>query len=304
MHVLDVNELFWTTSYTYDKIMEDWGKRWPDAFALYFKLMKQARIQQTNQTYTLNSFLEKYFWWWHERLAKAKNVLKKLWLIDDVVIRWEGWKLQWHYVRVNYLVDEQKVRNMGITYNLTDSLENRQSVSTTCGEMATNALSTKYINAWSTKLKNICQETEETVTRSKTWTSENKERFETFRKIYPHYESRSRKKDSKTHFLERDYDEMMFSVKMLKRKIIMHPDKAEFVPWCHKRVNNFTPMSDYQKKQAIRELYMRHRETGWDMKTRMEEIVKDFPDVDFSEFREELSRKKTEYALWDLIPKK
>jgi hypothetical protein len=33
------------------------------------------------------------------------------------------------------------------------------------------------------------------------------------------------------------------------------------------------------------------------MRTRMEEIVKDFPDVDFTEFREELSRERTEYAL-------
>jgi hypothetical protein len=33
------------------------------------------------------------------------------------------------------------------------------------------------------------------------------------------------------------------------------------------------------------------------MRTRMEEIVRDFPDVDFSEFREELSKEKTEYAI-------
>jgi hypothetical protein len=33
------------------------------------------------------------------------------------------------------------------------------------------------------------------------------------------------------------------------------------------------------------------------MRTRMDEIVKDFPDVDFTEFREELSRERTEYAL-------
>lgn len=154
MHVLDVNEIFWMPFYTYDRIMEVWGKNWPDAFALYVKLIKQSRIQQTNQTYTLNSFLEKYFWWWHERLSKTKNILKKLWLIDDVVIRWEWWKLQWHYVRVNYLIDEQKVRNLGITYNLTDSLENRQSVSTTCGETATNALSNININAWSNTKEN------------------------------------------------------------------------------------------------------------------------------------------------------
>lgn len=154
MHVLDVNEIFWMPFYTYDRIMEEWGKYWPDAFALYVKLIKQSRIQQTNQTYTLNNFLENYFWWWHEKVSKVKNVLKKLWLIDDVVIRWEWWKLQWHYVRVNYLINEEKVRNTSMTYNLTTSLENRQSVSTTCGEMATNALSTQYINAWSNKLKN------------------------------------------------------------------------------------------------------------------------------------------------------
>jgi hypothetical protein len=33
------------------------------------------------------------------------------------------------------------------------------------------------------------------------------------------------------------------------------------------------------------------------MRTRMEEIVRDFPDADFSEFREEMSREKTEYAI-------
>lgn len=160
MHVLDANEIFWMTFYTYDRIMEEWWKRWADAVALYIKLLKQARMQETSQTYSLNSFLEEYFWWGHERLASAKNVLKQLWLIDDLVIRWEWGKLQWHYVRVNYLVDEQKVRTSAITYNLTDSLENptdslenRQSVSSTCGETATNALSTQIVNAWSTQNK-------------------------------------------------------------------------------------------------------------------------------------------------------
>jgi hypothetical protein len=33
------------------------------------------------------------------------------------------------------------------------------------------------------------------------------------------------------------------------------------------------------------------------MRTRMEEKVRDFPDADFSEFREEMSREKTEYAI-------
>lgn len=294
MRVLDANEIFWMTFYTYDKIMETWGKRWPDAVALYVKLLKQARMQETNQTWSLNSFLEKSLWWGRERVQKAKKVLNTLWLIEYIQQKNDNWTMKTQFIKVNFIVND---------WDLTIWRENRLTASPADGETTTNAY-IHNINAWRNTIENTCQETGETVTRSKTRTRENKERFETFRKLYPHYESRSRKKDSKTHFLERDYDEMMFSAKMLKRKIIMHPDKAEFVPWCHKRVNNFTPMSDYQKKQAIRELYMRHRAAWWDMKTRMEDIVKDFPDIDFSEFREELSKKKTEYALWDLIPKK
>lgn len=155
MHVLDANELFGITSYTYDRIMEIWGKYWPDAFALYFKLMKQARIQQTNQTYTLNKFLENYFWWGHERLTKAKKILKWLWLVDDVILRDEKGIITGHYVRVNYLIDENKIRNQGITYNLSTSLETQDMDTPTSGWMATNALSTKNINALNTKKENI-----------------------------------------------------------------------------------------------------------------------------------------------------
>lgn len=136
---------------------------------------------------------------------------------------------------------------------------------------------------------------------SSRWTTEQKEKFETFWKIYPHYEGRSRKKDAKVHFFEKDYNEMMFSAKMLKWKTIMHPDKAEYVKWCHRWINNFEAPPEYIKKQALRELYRWHMTAWWDMKTRMDEIVTDFPDVDFSEFREELSKEKTEYAIWAFI---
>jgi hypothetical protein len=61
---------------------------------------------------------------------------------------------------------------------------------------------------------------------SSRWTTEQKEKFETFWKIYPHYEGRSRKKDAKVHFFEKDYNEIMFSAKMLKWKTIMKPEDA------------------------------------------------------------------------------
>jgi hypothetical protein len=65
---------------------------------------------------------------------------------------------------------------------------------------------------------------------SSRWTTEQEEKFETFWKIYPHYQSRSRKKDTKTHFLETDYNELMFNTKMLKWKTIIHPEEVKFVP--------------------------------------------------------------------------
>lgn len=151
------------------------------------------------------------------------------------------------------------------------------------------------------KLKKDNSSKTQSSAKKKKRTKEQKEKFETFWKIYPHKDGRSIKKDAKTHFFEKDYNEMMFSAKMLKRKTIMHPDKAEYVKWCHRWINNFEAPPEYIKKQALRELYRRHMTAWWDMKARMEEIVRDFPDVDFSEFREELSKEKTEYAIWAFI---
>ena len=149
MHVLDVNEIFGMTFYTYDRILEEWGKNWPDAIALYIKLLKQTRIQQTNQTKSLNVFLKEWLGWWDERLKKARQVLKSLGLIDDVVIRDELWKLAWHYVRVNFLINEQKVRTLGTTYNLSTTGLNPCVDTSTSGQTDTNALSNININAWS-----------------------------------------------------------------------------------------------------------------------------------------------------------
>jgi len=155
MHVLDVNEIFGMTFYTYDRILEEWGKNWPDAIALYIKLLKQTRIQQTNQTKSLNVFLKEWLGWWDERLKKARQVLKSLGLIDDVVIRDELWKLAWHYVRVNFLINEQKVRTLGTTYNLSTTGLNPCVDTSTSGQTDTNALSNININAWSNINKNI-----------------------------------------------------------------------------------------------------------------------------------------------------
>ena len=276
MHVLDTNELFWITSYTYDRIMEEGWKYGPDAFALYFKLMKQARIQQTNQTYTLNNFLEGYFWRWHEKVSKVKKILKDLWLIDDVVVRWEDWKLQWHYVRVNYLIDEEKVRNSAMTYNLTTSLENRQSVSTTGGEMATNALSTKYINAWSTKLKYT---------------------FEDFWKDYPHAR-KWKKSESEMYFKKNDSEEVKKQVSIMKWKLKAWLIESKYIPACERWIRDFTPINDDVIRQDLHRICKWHLNAWWDMKQRSQELKETFWEQQINEIVKAIQQKDSPKNLF------
>lgn len=205
MHILNANDLFWITAYTYDRIMEVWWKYWADAFAVYFKLLEQTRIQQTNQTFTLNKFLMKFFSWGDDRVSRAKKILKDLWLIDDVVVRDEFWKMKAHYVRVNYLINDDNIRNACSTYNLSTTTENQGVDSTWTGEIETNALSTKHINAWSTK-EEIClpeQEAQDNIEekKEKVPPKERKEKkyceeFEYLRKAYPHWKWRGSKPNS------------------------------------------------------------------------------------------------------------
>lgn len=166
MHKLDANELFGTTLYTFNRIMEVWWKNWPDAFALYFRLMQQARIQQTNQTLSNNQFLMKAMGRGQDRLTKANKILKELWLIDRVqATRWG--KIVGVYVRVNFLIDEDKVRTSYTTYNINlDEIwvqdeevswigENLIQEKLDSGKTITNAWSIKDINAWSIKEKEL-----------------------------------------------------------------------------------------------------------------------------------------------------
>lgn len=118
MHWLDVNEIFWMTFYTVDRIIESWNS---DVLVLYIKYIKQSRIQNTTKTFSLDEFMWKWLWWWHNRFYKAKKVLKELWLIDVIRTMWPDWKFIDNYVRVNYLIDENKIRNSGVTYELIHS---------------------------------------------------------------------------------------------------------------------------------------------------------------------------------------
>lgn len=222
MHVLDANELFWVTSYTFDRIMEVGWRIGPDAFALYFKLMKQARIQQTNQTYSLNEFLREWMWRWEDRLRNAKNILKQLGLVEDVKIQDEQWKIKWHYVRVNYLIDENKVRNSVNTYNLSitgfwpgmDETQCRETA--TSGWTEANALSTKIWNAWNTK---------------------EQKSMEKFQEFWSRYPNKQDKKKSKEKFLKLPPEKQQAAIDGIEKLSKSDQRQRWFIPYATTYIN-------------------------------------------------------------------
>ena len=276
MHVLDTNELFWVTIYTFDMIMETWWRIWPDAFALYFKLMKQARIQQTNQTYSLNEFLKRWMWRWDDRLRNAKNVLKKLWLIDEINIQDEKWKITWRYIRVNYLINEDRIRTLGITYNLSTTGVYRQTVTPTDGWTDANALSTKYINAWSTKYKYT---------------------FEDFWKDYPHAR-KWKKSESETYFKKNDSDEVRKQVSIMKWKLRAWLIESKYIPACERWIRDFTPINDDVIKQDLHKICKWHLNAWWDMKQRSQELKETFGEQQINEIVKAIQQKDSPKNLF------
>ena len=127
MSHLPANEIVWTTFYTIDKILWS-GKNWPDALALYFKYIEQSRIQSNNITYSLDFFMAKKMSWNIKTFYKVKKILQSLWLIDTISKTSEDWKKESWYVRVNFVIDENKVRNSIIDYDITTTLPKNGSI--------------------------------------------------------------------------------------------------------------------------------------------------------------------------------
>lgn len=264
MHVLDVNEIFWMPFYTYDRIIEEGWTNWPDAFALYVRLIKQSRMQETNQTKSLNIFLKNWFKRWDERLKKAKNVLKKLWLVDDVIVRDELGKIAWHYVRVNYLINEEKVRTLGITYNLSTKALNPDVAISSSGESDTNALSTQNINAWSNTKENITEGDKlsspkpESITPNVTWGDLT---FDEIYKLFYHKswhkpsEQKCRKVFESLNLDKEWYEMLVKDLKLFKMEYKYWVKDQKYRPWFEKYVWGFNAEwvnEEYRLKEIIK----------------------------------------------------
>jgi len=178
---IEADQIVWTTFYTIDRLLE--YKNWPDALALYFRYIKQSRIQETNQSWSLDSFMMQGLPRGRDRFNNAKALLKKIWLIEVIQKRNIDWTIDTYYVKTNFIIDETKVKQFTIEYNVdwntTWMRNNLNTVLPETGETTTNALSTKY-----KCLKNIKE-----TTRKKPWRIETLEEFiEKWEKTIARYE--------------------------------------------------------------------------------------------------------------------
>ena len=293
----NVNDVFSMTFYTYDKIREVGWKSWDSAVSLYIRYIEQARLQWTDSTYSNDNFMMKAMWWSKEKFYKVKPILQDLWLIEPKEKRDENWKIINHYVQVNFIIKD----------GTTTVLENQSLVEPESGKSNTNTICTKYKCLY-TKNKYLSENSDgwESTTSSKKkkrttnehlleW--ETKEKFEKFWNTYPHVTGRSSRKESIPLFLEHNPDDLVVGASILKWEVESWKQQDEFVKASERWLKNFTPITDSHKKRKIKEIMKRHMNTGWDKKTRFEEMQKDFEWVDLKAIAAEIRDEKTQELI-------
>lgn len=114
-----------------------------DALFLYFRYVRQARLQKTNTTYSKDTFMAEGMSWSMTKFYKVKKILTENKLIETIIRKWENWQIEGSYVQVNFLIQD----NHSTTLPL--SGENHWVV-----KKVANAWSNKTINAWSNKTIN------------------------------------------------------------------------------------------------------------------------------------------------------
>jgi hypothetical protein len=132
---MNVNNIVSTTIQTVEKLKE--YSNWWNALFLYFDYIKHSRIQWTNQVWCNDEFMMKSIWYWVDKFRSAKNLLKEIWLIEVIQNRWTDWKLWKYYIKINFLIWEDK-REKSIK---PESGENQSTEKPESGKPTSNALS-------------------------------------------------------------------------------------------------------------------------------------------------------------------
>ncbi len=136
----DICQIVSTTHNTVNELLK--YKNWPDALALYFRYIQQTKMQMTNTTLSHDSFLMQWLWWAKSRFYSAKKILQDKWFIEQVVRKNKEWKVDWWYVKVNFIMNINHSPNIDIVAWEKDKNHNPKNPDS--GKTETNALYNKY----------------------------------------------------------------------------------------------------------------------------------------------------------------
>ena len=147
----DIDIIVSTTLPTLD-VLSTYKNGW-DAILLYFRYVRQARLQKTNTTYSKDTFMANWLEWSLGKFYKVKKILTENNLIEAITRKWEDWKIEGAYVQVNFLIKDKEGHGSEQNANLPTLSKNRSTVKPECGKMTSNALSNININAWRKEYK-------------------------------------------------------------------------------------------------------------------------------------------------------
>jgi len=239
MHEIEIElekEICMTTLKTLTVLFSE--KNWANAVALYFFYYKQCKLQQTDTTWTTDSFIKKWLGRGTTKIMNARRILKKYNLIEMTQKRLENWVMGKTYVKVKFYRTTQKPR----------------AVTTDSGQKETNALINRK------EMLSINKESIKAVKKSSTAEIYS---FESFWKDFPHAR-KWKKQDALKYYKLHDEISIAEEVKLLSRKIELNLQDGSFIPACERWIRDFTPISDVVKQQDINKLVAELMKKKWD----------------------------------------
>lgn len=126
---------------------------------------------------------------------------------------------------------------------------------------------------------------------------ENKEKFDAFRKQYPHAR-KGKKKESEQYFYKQDSDKVMQQVAILKRKIKAWLQDAKYIPACERWIRDFTELNEDVIKQDLVRICKWHLNAEWDMKQRASELKETFWEEQIREIVKAIQQKDSPKNLF------
>lgn len=262
-----IDIIVWTTLPTLDLFRGH--KEWADAFYLFFLYLRQSRIQDTKETFSLDYFMKDATWWGDHRFRKAKKLLKDFWMIRQLKRKNKKWKIIWHYVWVShkYRVLSTTIVSQGMEKSSAWKIK----VQNAPVDNNINAPVDKYKNSvlenkWISNAQNI-ESDELRALKEKNKMLEKKLKdlnvkvkytveFDAFWSSFPHARSWNKKlwfQNFKKSTI--DVSEFKKSSRLLKMKHLSWMQDQSYLPACQRRIKEFVHREDVEYIFELKKLF-------------------------------------------------